>query len=228
MAGATGGLTSSPSPLGFCAPPSACAGDPQRLEERRNQARDESDSTADPEPQGHVLEGSEEECVFGSTARTAGRPSRVIPGCSTFRIASVPARGIQHIDLAVGDVERSLAFYHGVLGPLGLKEKFRIPTYRQTEEVVYLELGVQGFGLRPADGGAYRYHAVGIEHLAFEVDDRAEVDAAYERCVAVGGTIQSPPEAHYVDDGEDYFGFFAFDPDGIRIEVFCWPTSPYH
>jgi catechol 2,3-dioxygenase-like lactoylglutathione lyase family enzyme len=143
------------------------------------------------------------------------------------RVASVPARGIQHVDLAVGDVKRSLAFYYGVLGPLGLKEKFRNPTYRQTEEVVYLEYGVQGFGLRPADGGAYRYYEVGIEHLAFEVDDRDEVDEAHRRCIAAGGTIQSPPDEHYVDDGEDYYAFFAFDPDGIRIEVFCWPSSPY-
>jgi catechol 2,3-dioxygenase-like lactoylglutathione lyase family enzyme len=139
----------------------------------------------------------------------------------------VPGRGIQHVDLAVGDVDQSLAFYYGLLGPLGLKEKFRNLTYRQTEEVVYLEYGVQGFGLRPADGGAYRYHEVGIEHIAFEVDDRAEVDEAYRRCVAAGGKIQSPPEQHYVDDGEDYYAFFAFDPDGIRVEVFSWRSSPY-
>ena len=145
----------------------------------------------------------------------------------SFRVAIVPARGIQHVDLAVGDVERSLAFYLGVLGPLGLTEKYRERTYRQTEEVIYLECGVQGFGLRPADGGEFRYHEVGIEHLAFEVDSRDEVDDAYGRCVSAGGRIQSPPEQHYVDDGEDYYAFFAFDPDGIRIEVFCWPTSPY-
>ena len=144
-----------------------------------------------------------------------------------LRVAVVPARGIQHIDLAVEDVERSLAFYYAVLGPLGLREKFRSPTYRQTEEVIYLEYGVQGFGLRPADGGVYRHYEVGIEHLAFEVDDRPEVDEAYGRCVSFGCRIQSPPEAHYVEDGEDYYAFFAFDPDGIRIEVFCWPTSPY-
>jgi catechol 2,3-dioxygenase-like lactoylglutathione lyase family enzyme len=140
----------------------------------------------------------------------------------------MPGRGIQHIDLAVGDVGRSLAFYYAVLGPLGLTEKFRLPTYRGTEEVIYLEYGVQGFGLRPADGGAHRYYEVGIEHLAFEVDERDEVDEAYQRCVAAGGTIQSPPEQHYIEDGDDYYAFFAFDPDGIRIEVFSWPASPYH
>jgi catechol 2,3-dioxygenase-like lactoylglutathione lyase family enzyme len=92
---------------------------------------------------------------------------------------------------------------------------------------VYLEYGVHGLGLRPADDGPYRYHGVGIEHLAFEVDRPDEVDEAHERCIAAGGTIQSPPDRHYVDDGEDYYAFFAFDPDGIRIEVFAWPSSPY-
>jgi len=139
----------------------------------------------------------------------------------------MPARGIQHIDLAVGDVGRSLAFYTALLGPLGLKEKFRLPTYRGTEEVIYLEYGPHGFGLRPADGGVYRHYDVGLEHLAFEVDVHAEVDEAYGRCVAAGATIQSPPSHHYVEDGEDYYAFFAFDPDGIRIEVFSWLTSPY-
>ena len=142
--------------------------------------------------------------------------------------ADLPARGIQHIDLAVGDVQRSVAFYCEVLGPLGLKEKYRIPTYRGTEDVIYLEYGVQGFGLRPADGGEHRHYDVGIEHVAFEVDRPDEVEEAYRRCVSAGGEIQSPPEQHYVKDGENYYAFFAFDPDGIRIEVFCWPSSPYH
>ena len=147
--------------------------------------------------------------------------------CACPTIASVPARGIQHLDLAVGDVERSLTFYCEILGPLGLREKYRVPSYRGTEEVIYLEVGVQGFGLRPADGGAHRHYEVGIEHIAFEVDTPDEVDEAHGRCVSAGGRVQSPPERHYVQDGEEYYAFFAFDPDGIRIEVFCWESSPY-
>ena len=71
-------------------------------------------------------------------------------------------RGVDHIDLAVSDVERSLAFYLGMLGPLGLDVEGRFQTYRETEEVVYLGFG-QNFvpgavpetrlGLRKADGG---------------------------------------------------------------------------
>ena len=54
----------------------------------------------------------------------------------------MPAKGvIHHVDLAVSDVERSLAFYLDLLGPLGWKVTRRYPTYRGTEEVVYLGTG---------------------------------------------------------------------------------------
>jgi catechol 2,3-dioxygenase-like lactoylglutathione lyase family enzyme len=79
----------------------------------------------------------------------------------------MPARGIQHVDLCVTDVGRSLAFYLEILGPLGLEEDLRVPSYRGTEEVVYLRFGEQNFGLRRADGGEHTYYDAGIEHLAF-------------------------------------------------------------
>lgn len=92
----------------------------------------------------------------------------------------MPAKGIHHVDLAVADVARSLGFYLGLLGPLGWVEDVRYPTYRGTEEVVYLKDPNTGamLGLRPADGGTHRYYEVGIEHLAFEglqLDPRAEL-----------------------------------------------------
>jgi len=77
-----------------------------------------------------------------------------------------------------------------------------------------------GLGLRPADEGEYRYYSVGIEHLAFEVDERDEVDAAYARCLARDANIHFPPEKDR--DIEDYYAFFVFDPDGIRVEVLWW------
>ena len=83
---------------------------------------------------------------------------------------------------------------------------------------VYLRFGKQLLGVRPADGGEHRYYEVGIEHVAFEVDHRREVDEAFGRCVSAGGTIHCPPEF----DGDDYYTFFAFDPDRIRVEVFAW------
>jgi catechol 2,3-dioxygenase-like lactoylglutathione lyase family enzyme len=130
----------------------------------------------------------------------------------------MPGRGIQHIDLAVSDVDRSLAFYINLLGPLGLKEEERYLTYRGTEEVVYLSFGDEWLGLRPADGGTHRYYGVGLEHLAFEVDTKEEVDAAHQRCSRRGDRIHHSPEQD--SDISDYYAFFVFDPDGLRIEVF--------
>jgi catechol 2,3-dioxygenase-like lactoylglutathione lyase family enzyme len=136
----------------------------------------------------------------------------------------VAGPAIQHVDLCVSDVERSRAFYLEVLGPLGLEEDVLFPSYRGTEEIVYLRFGEQNLGLRPADGGEHAYYGVGLEHLAFEAERREQVDEAYERCLARGDEIHFPPEVD--DDIEDYYAFFAFDPDGLRIEVFWAPPAP--
>ena len=44
-----------------------------------------------------------------------------------------------------------------------------------------------------ADGGTHRYYDVGIEHFAFEVDRREEVDEAHARCLASGANVHFPP-----------------------------------
>jgi glyoxylase I family protein len=140
-------------------------------------------------------------------------------------MASERGLRLHHIDLAVSDVERSLAFYLAVLGPVGLREWKRFATYRGTEEVIYLSVGdrAQYLGLRPADGGEHHYYSVGLEHLAFYVDTREEVDAAYQRCLEIGARIQFPPEEDR--DIEGYYEMFVFDPDGLRVEVAYGPAD---
>jgi glyoxylase I family protein len=134
----------------------------------------------------------------------------------------MPARGggIHHVDLAVADAKKSIAFYLDLLGPLGWAETVRYPTYRGTEEVVYLGKDMAALGIRPADGGAHHYYGVGVEHIAVEVDRRDEVDDAYARCLSRGVEIHFPPEEDR--DEEGYYALFVFDPDGIRVEVFSW------
>lgn len=130
----------------------------------------------------------------------------------------MPAKAIHHIDLTVSDVERSIAFYLELLGPLGFRETMRYPSYRGTEEVVYFRFGPSWFGLRSADGGEHSYYDVGVEHIAFQVDTPEEVDEAHQRCLAMGAEVHHPPEPD--NDVAGYYALFVFDPDGIRIEVF--------
>jgi catechol 2,3-dioxygenase-like lactoylglutathione lyase family enzyme len=81
----------------------------------------------------------------------------------------------------------------------------------------------EGLGCARPTAGAHSYYDVGIEHLAFEVESRDDVDAAYERCLSRGARIHFPPEEDR--DEEGCYAFFVFDPDGMRIEVFCWPRA---
>jgi catechol 2,3-dioxygenase-like lactoylglutathione lyase family enzyme len=135
----------------------------------------------------------------------------------------MPVTALHHLDLAVANVDRSLEFYLELLGPLGVAELYRFPTYRGTEQVVYLGVGPgkQAIGFRRADGGEHRYYNVGVEHIAISVDSREEVEAVYERAVAIGAQIHFPVEEDR--DIPGYWALFVFDPDGFRLEVFCWP-----
>jgi glyoxylase I family protein len=141
-------------------------------------------------------------------------------------VGALPVRALHHIDLAVSDVERSVAFYMAVLGPVGMCHYETFKTYRGSEDVVYLQFGEQYIGFRPADGGEHRYYEVGIEHFAFYVDNREEVDAAYRRCLDVGARIDFPPEEDR--DLPGYYEMFVFDPDGMRVEVACAPAGETH
>ncbi|MDQ3874072.1 MAG: VOC family protein, partial [Actinomycetota bacterium] len=79
------------------------------------------------------------------------------------RGAPIPANEIHDVELTVTDVGRSLAFYNAVLGPLGLEEHERYPSYGGTEELVYLRSAGRcsvcvGRRAAPLVGGRTRPH----------------------------------------------------------------------
>jgi catechol 2,3-dioxygenase-like lactoylglutathione lyase family enzyme len=84
-------------------------------------------------------------------------------------------------------------------------------------------VGEQLLGLRQADGGTHRYYDVGIEHLAFIVDTRQELDEAYARCLELGARIHFPPEEDR--DIPGLWEMFVFDPDGLRFEIAYYPLE---
>jgi catechol 2,3-dioxygenase-like lactoylglutathione lyase family enzyme len=129
--------------------------------------------------------------------------------------------GLGHVDLVCRDVERSLAFYAAVFGPLGLEPPFPVPGERG-ETIHYLrfpERGSGSLGLRQAlDEQQFELYAPGLHHLALAVERTADVDLAHEAAVAAGAEILHAPRL-WPQYHSGYYATFFRDPDGFRIEV---------
>jgi glyoxylase I family protein len=132
--------------------------------------------------------------------------------------------GLGHVDLVCRDLERSLAFYAAVLGPLGLEPPTLFPGERG-EQIHYLRFPAAGsgsLGLRQASGpeAAQRFelYAPGLHHLALAVETRDDVDSAHAAAVSAGAHVLHAPRL-FPEYHRDYYATFFLDPDGFRIEV---------
>ena len=126
---------------------------------------------------------------------------------------------IDHLDLVVSDLDRSLAFYSALLAPLGYTATSEI-TGERGERVVYLDNpGHRGqIGLREhqSEGVPDRY-AVGLHHLALTAPDREAVDERATWLRANGHPIESGPAEYDYSPG--YYAVFFSDPDGLKLEL---------
>ncbi len=120
---------------------------------------------------------------------------------------------IDHIILAVSDVERSLAFYEACLAPLNIK--FFLPYKGENGHP-----DLWGFG----DGKrAFLWLKQGKPdpeaiHWGFEAESNAQVDDFYQAAMAAGARANISPRARV----EYYPGYYAadvFDPDRYSFEV---------
>src|SRR4051812_34894439 len=135
---------------------------------------------------------------------------------------------IDHLDLVVSELERSLSFYAELLRPLGYVHLSEIEGERG-ERVVYV--GRQGgFGsvsIRAAQSDEhavpYDRYAIGIHHIAFSAENRAQVDDRAEWLRSGGHTIESGPEEYGYTPG--YYAVFFYDPDGIKLEILHRPRE---
>lgn len=129
--------------------------------------------------------------------------------------------GLGHVDLVCRDLERSLAFYAAVFGPLGLESPFLVEGERG-EHIHYLRFPARGagsLGLRQAlEDQEFELYAPGLHHLAFAVESRADVDAAHAAAAEAGADVLHAPRL-WPQYRADYYATFFLDPDRFRIEV---------
>ena len=135
---------------------------------------------------------------------------------------------IDHLDLVVTSLERGLAFYRGLLQPLGYVHAGDIRGERG-ERVVYLSRhgGGGSLSLRERQSDAhptpYDRYAVGIHHIAFAASSRARVDERASWLRGQGAEIESGPREYDYTPG--YYAVFAHDPDGLKLEIVHRPAE---
>jgi len=129
--------------------------------------------------------------------------------------------GLGHVDLVCRDLQRSLAFYAAVFGPLGLEPPYLVDGERG-EQIHYLRFPAAGsgsIGLRQGlEQQEFELYAPGLHHIAFAVESGPDVDAAHAAAVAAGAEVLHPPRT-WPQYHPDYYATFFLDPDGFRLEV---------
>jgi catechol 2,3-dioxygenase-like lactoylglutathione lyase family enzyme len=143
--------------------------------------------------------------------------------------------GAHHTSYTVSDLDRSLAFYVGLLGCeviwqreirdeyfrqiVGLPgaivraAQLRIPGSQHVLELFeYIEPRGMAADVRNANPGS--------SHIAWFVDD---LPAAYEELAGKGVAFRSPPVEINAGANRGGWAAYALDPDGITVELFQPP-----
>ncbi len=126
---------------------------------------------------------------------------------------------IAHVRLTVTDIERSRRFYESVFGwpvllevPDNADEATRSRLGFLFGGVIY-DLGGTLLGLRPVGTDRFEEDRTGLDHIAFRLVSRSEIDAAAARLDELG--VAHEPIR---DIGPSYILQFR-DPDNIALEL---------
>jgi glyoxylase I family protein len=130
-------------------------------------------------------------------------------------MADFPA--MTHVAVTVSDLGVSVPWYKTLLGSDPVLDE-DTGSFHHT---VFL-LGDMLFGLHqhptPGAGGPFDERNIGLDHIAFGVADRAELEAWGDRLDEMGVAHSDIVDAHYGS------GLSFRDPDNIALELFAPPA----
>jgi glyoxylase I family protein len=132
---------------------------------------------------------------------------------------AITTSSIAHVRLTVTDIERSRQFYESVFGWPVLIESPDSADGATREVLGFLfggviyDLGVTLIGLRPVANDRFHEDRCGLDHLAFRVASKAELDDAAAHLDELG--VEHEP---IKDIGPSYILEFR-DPDNIALEL---------
>ena len=153
---------------------------------------------------------------------------------------------ISHVSVGTNDIAASARFYDAVMPAIGSKRIMTI--YQRTdpaegEDAMFKEMGT---ATSPTTCDADKCQAVAVAygkyapefwiqmtldrnpatpgngtHFAFSGKNQAMVRAWYDAAIAAGAKDNGPPGPR-PQYGKQYYGAFAIDPDGNKIECMYW------
>ncbi len=118
---------------------------------------------------------------------------------------------IDHISIAVRDLDAASRFYEALLAPLGYSRMIARATtigFGKTYPDFWINVRPRMATPDP-DGGV---------HICLRAPDAAAVDAFHAAALKAGGRTDSPPGPR-PEYTPGYYAAFVFDPDGNRIEA---------
>jgi catechol 2,3-dioxygenase-like lactoylglutathione lyase family enzyme len=124
---------------------------------------------------------------------------------------------IDHVSIAVRDLDRAAAFYAAALTPLGyakLEVRPKTIAFGKRYSEFWLNLRPDMVAIAP-DSGA---------HVALRAPSAAAVDAFHAAALAAGGACDGAPGLR-PQHGEGYYAAFIRDPDGNRVEAVTFLTA---
>jgi catechol 2,3-dioxygenase-like lactoylglutathione lyase family enzyme len=139
----------------------------------------------------------------------------------------VPAPSLlQHVDLVVSSLERSLPFYRGLMEQLGGLAESEVEGERG-ETIHYLSVTGRpnAVGLREKQSddhpAPYDRYAIGVHHVALSAASREAVDRVAAWLGEIGAPIEGAPREYDYSPG--YYAVFFHDPDWLKLEVLHRP-----
>jgi glyoxylase I family protein len=124
-------------------------------------------------------------------------------------------RGLDHVTFTVTDLERSVAWYQRLFDVPSTREGWSGATLLSMEDGFVIGLKVHS---RTAQGDRFDPTRVGLDHIAWWVESRGQLEAWLRRTEEMGaensGIVERP----------DGFYLNVKDPDGTALEFYV-PTS---
>jgi catechol 2,3-dioxygenase-like lactoylglutathione lyase family enzyme len=123
---------------------------------------------------------------------------------------------IDHIGVGVRNYEESVDFYSRALLPLGLELVAETETDNRAA----------GFGYKGRDDfWIHEGRPVGRSHIAFEAQEREQVDAFHAAALEAGGRDNGAPGMR-TEYSSTYYAAYVLDPNGNNIEAVFHGEAP--